>query len=94
MIVAATMNSVYADELTMLGVYQRHDIRVTSICVEGHVVVAAHSDVGQGGGLHMLQLQHLVDGEIVPMRCGDKRIAETKTAPDVEAGAAKKSIAP
>lgn len=53
-----------------LSEYDRHDLRVTSICAQGHVVVIAHSDVGKGGGLDMMQLQHEVDGRIVPMRCG------------------------
>ncbi|MDX1555659.1 MAG: hypothetical protein R3212_06510 [Xanthomonadales bacterium] len=53
-----------------LSEYDRHDLRVTSICAQGHVVVVAHSDVGNGGGLHMMQLEHVVDGRIVPMRCG------------------------
>ena len=33
------------------------------------MVIVAHSDVGKGGGLGMMQLQHLVDGEILPMTC-------------------------
>lgn len=53
--------------------YQRHDLRVTSLCIEGHVVVVAHSDVGKGGGLQMLQLQHEVNGNIVPMQCNPNK---------------------
>ena len=53
----------------LIGEFQRHDIRVTSMCVEGHVVVTSHSDVGTGGGLQMIQLQHEVNGKIVPMKC-------------------------
>lgn len=49
--------------------YKRHDIRVTSVCAEGFIVLVAHSDVGQGGGLQMLQLQHEVNGKLVPMTC-------------------------
>lgn len=49
--------------------YKRHDVRVTSLCAEGHVVLVAHSDVGQGGGLQMLQLQHDIGGKLVPMTC-------------------------
>ena len=62
----------YGAELDLLAEYKRHDIRVTSMCVEGHVVVVAHSDVGQGGGLQMLQLQYVLKGTIVPMQCGAK----------------------
>jgi hypothetical protein len=58
-----------AGNVILIGEYQRHDIRVTSMCIEGHVVVVSHSDVGQGGGLQMIQLQHEVNGKIVPMRC-------------------------
>ena len=53
----------------LIGEFQRHDIRVTSMCIEEHVVVVSHSDVGQGGGLQMIQLQHEVNGKIVPMKC-------------------------
>ena len=53
----------------LISEYKRHDIRVTSLCAEGHVVLVSHSDVGQGGGLQMIQLQHDVDGKIVPMTC-------------------------
>ena len=53
----------------LIGEFQRHDIRVTSMCIEGHVVVTSHSDVGTGGGLQMIQLQHEVNGKIVPMKC-------------------------
>lgn len=49
--------------------YKRHDIRVTSICAEGQVVLVAHSDVGQGGGLQMIQLQQDVDGKLKLMTC-------------------------
>jgi hypothetical protein len=56
-------------DVFLLGEYQRHDIRVTSMCIEKHVVVVSHSDVGQGGGLQMIQIQHVVDGKIVPMKC-------------------------
>jgi len=49
--------------------YRRHDIRVTSVCAEGHVVLVAHSDVGQGGGLQMIQVQQNVGGELQPMTC-------------------------
>ena len=49
--------------------YRRHDVRVTSVCAEGHVVLVAHSDVGQGGGLQMIQVQQNVGGELLPMTC-------------------------
>jgi hypothetical protein len=58
-----------AGNVILIGEYTRHDVRVTSMCIEGHVVVVSHSDVGQGGGLQMIQLQHVVDGKIVPMKC-------------------------
>ena len=70
----SVVGSVLASEVLLLGEYKRHDIRVTSVCVEGHVVVVSHSDVGQGGGLHMFQLQQLVDGKIVPMLCDKKTL--------------------
>jgi len=53
----------------LISEYKRHDIRVTSVCAEGHVLLVSHSDVGAGGGLQMIQLQHDVDGKIVPMTC-------------------------
>jgi hypothetical protein len=56
-------------EVRLLAEYHRHDIRVTNMCIEGHIVVVTHSDVGQGGGLQMIQLQHDVNGKIVPMTC-------------------------
>ena len=56
-------------EVILLAEYQRHDIRVTNMCVEGFVVVVTHSDVGSAGGLQMIQLQHDVNGKIVPMKC-------------------------
>ncbi len=58
-----------ASKVTLLAEYKRHDIRVTSMCIEGHVVVVSHSDVGRGGDLQMIQLQHEVNGKIVPMKC-------------------------
>jgi hypothetical protein len=27
----------------LIGEFQRHDIRVTSMCIEGHVVVTSHN---------------------------------------------------
>ena len=56
-------------EVRLIAEYKRHDIRVTNMCIEGHVVVVSHSDVGQGGGLQMIQIQHVVDGRIVLMLC-------------------------
>lgn len=53
----------------LLAEYKRHDIRVTSMCIEGHIVLVSHSDVGMGGGLQMIQLQHDVNGQKVPMKC-------------------------
>jgi len=64
-----TTANVFASDLTLMGEYKRHDLRVANVCIEGHVVVVAHSDVGKGGGLHMMQLKHEVDGRIVPMKC-------------------------
>jgi len=49
--------------------YKRHDVRVTSVCAEGYMVLVAHSDVGQGGGLQMIQIQQDVDGKVVHMTC-------------------------
>ncbi len=43
------------------------------MCIEGHVVVVSHGDVGQGGGLQMIQLQHEVNGKIVPLKCDSAR---------------------
>jgi len=63
-------------KVTLLAEYKRHDIRVTNMCIEGHAVVVSHSDVGQGGGLQMIQFQHVVDGKIVPMVCDSARQAE------------------
>lgn len=57
-------------ELEERAEYSRHDLRVTSLCVEGFVIVVAHSDVGKGGGLQMMQLTGEVDGKIVPLKCG------------------------
>ena len=56
-------------EVRLRAEYQRHDIRVTNMCIEDYVVVVSHSDVGSAGGLQMIQLRHEVDGMIVPMRC-------------------------
>ena len=56
-------------EVRLIAEYHRHDIRVTNMCIEGHVVVVSHSDVGSAGGLQMIQLQHVVNGKIVPMKC-------------------------
>jgi len=58
-----------ASKVTLLAEYKRHDIRVTSMCIEGHAVVVSHSDVGRGGDLQMIQLRHEVNGKIVPMLC-------------------------
>ena len=58
-----------AGKITLLAEYKRHDIRVTSMCIEGHAVVVAHSDVGRGGDLQMIQLRHEVNDKIVPMLC-------------------------
>jgi hypothetical protein len=58
-------------EVVLLAEYKRHDIRVTNMCIEGFVVVVTHSDVGTGGGLQMIQIQHEVNGEIVLMKCED-----------------------
>jgi hypothetical protein len=58
-------------EVVLLAEYKRHDIRVTNMCIEGHVVVVTHSDVGSAGGLQMIQIQHEVNWEIVLMKCGD-----------------------
>ena len=57
------------DKVTLVAEYKRHDIRVTSMCIEGHAVVVSHSDVGRGGDLQMIQMQHEVNGNIVPMEC-------------------------
>lgn len=54
-----------------LSEYDRHDLRVTAICIESHVVIVAHSDVGNSGGLDMMQLEQEVDGRIVPIRCNE-----------------------
>jgi hypothetical protein len=56
--------------------YSRHDLRVTSLCVEGLVIVVAHSDVGKGGGLQMMQLMREVNGKTVPVTCGAASEAE------------------
>ena len=45
------------NKVALLAEYKRHDIRVTSMCIEGHAVVVTHSDVGRGGDLQMIQLQ-------------------------------------
>lgn len=58
-----------ASKVGLLAEYKRHDVRVTSMCIEGHIVVVSHSDVGQGGGLQMIQLQHEISGKIAPMEC-------------------------
>ena len=68
-----------AGEVELMGEYKRHDIRVTSLCVEGQVIVVSHSDVGQGGGLHMLQLEYIVDGDLVPMKCDMTDIAASSS---------------
>ena len=65
----ALTTSAYAKEPILMGEYKRHDLRAATLCIEGHIVIVAHSDVGKGGGLHMMQLEHVVDGEIVPMTC-------------------------
>ena len=65
----ALCSLAYADDPILMGEYKRHDLRAATLCIEGHVVIVAHSDVGKGGGLGMMQLQHLVDGEILPMTC-------------------------
>ena len=62
----------WCNEVKLLAEYKRHDIRVTSMCIEEHNVVVAHSDVGQGGDLQMIQLQHEVNGKILPMKCNPK----------------------
>ena len=72
-VLGATTAAVKDHDLRLLGEYSRDDIRVTSLCIEGHLVLVAHSDVGKGGGLQMLQLQHEVDGKIVPMKCDPKQ---------------------
>ncbi|MDA7738122.1 hypothetical protein N8855_01595, partial [bacterium] len=59
----------YADDPLLMGEYKRHDLRAATLCIEGHIVIVAHSDVGKGGGLHMMQLQHVVEGKILPMTC-------------------------
>ena len=56
-------------EIRLIAEYQRHDIRVTNMCIEEHVVLVTHSDVGSAGGLQMIQLQHDVNGMVVPMKC-------------------------
>jgi len=59
-------------EIRLIAEYKRHDIRVTNMCIEEHIVVVTHSDVGMGGGLQMFQIQHEADGKIVPMKCDAK----------------------
>lgn len=49
--------------------YRRHDVRVTSICAEGQIVLVAHSDVGQGGGLQMIQLESTMNGKEELVTC-------------------------
>jgi len=34
-----------ASKVTLLAEYKRHDIRVTSMCIEGHSVVVTHSEL-------------------------------------------------
>ena len=77
LLVSAWFNFAYAKAIghvdgtsvRFISEYKRHDVRVTSVCAEGHVVLVAHSDVSQGGGLQMLQVQNDVDGRLVPMKC-------------------------
>ncbi len=68
-ILALGFTGAWCDEVKLLAEYKRHDIRVTSMCIEKHVLLVSHSDVGQGGDLQMIQLQHEVNGKIVPMLC-------------------------
>lgn len=77
-LVSILATTAFADDPKMLGEYKRHDVRVTTLCTEGHVVVVAHSDVGQGGGLHMLQLTEEHNGKIVPMKCGQRDRPESR----------------
>ena len=69
---ALVSTGAWSDEVKLLDEYKRHDIRVTSMCIEEHTVVVSHSDVGQGGDLQMIQLQHEVNGKILPMKCNPK----------------------
>ena len=71
-LLALGSTGAWCDQVKLLAEYKRHDIRVTSMCVEDHIVVVSHSDVGQGGDLQMIQLQHDAGGEIAPMKCNPK----------------------
>ena len=64
-------------EVRLLAEYKRHDIRVTNMCIEGQIVVVTHSDVGQGGGLQMIQLQHDVGGKIFRAPGGDTEVCSS-----------------
>jgi hypothetical protein len=48
---AKAIGHVDGTSIRFISEYKRHDVRVTSLCAEGHVVLVAHSDVGQGGGI-------------------------------------------
>ena len=66
---AKSAGHVDGTSVRFISEYKRRDVRVTSVCAEGYVVLVAHSDVGQGGGLQMLQVQNDVGDKIVPMVC-------------------------
>ena len=66
---AKAVGHVDGTSVRFISEYKRHDVRVTSVCAEGHVVLVAHSDVGQGGGLQMIQVQQDEGGKLVPMKC-------------------------
>jgi len=66
---AKSVGHVDGTSVRFISEYKRHDVRVTSVCAEGYVVLVAHSNVGQDGGLQMLQVQHDVGDKIVPMVC-------------------------
>lgn len=71
-----------------LSEYDRHDLRVTTICIEDHVVIVGHSDVGKGGGFHMMQLQQDVNGRIVPMRCDAEKVRMSEGSGDASGNTA------
>lgn len=66
---AIASGAAAADKITQIASDTEHDLRVATYCIEGHVFVVAVADLGDGGGVAVTQIQHSVDGKLVPMTC-------------------------
>jgi hypothetical protein len=66
---AIASGAAAADKITKISSDTEHDLRVATYCIEGQVFVIAIADLGEGGGVTVTQIQHSVDGKVLPMTC-------------------------